>query len=222
GSLWVEGDNYLHYVGASGADYRCWWQIMHSDAATTRASVWIEGNYLYYSTPGGGKYWTHGDYTHSDAGPHTDIPHSDSHLDGSHGDFHGDGHTDAAHLDAPHTDGHGDTHTDYHRDHLDVQSHWDCNLYNGYEDPGAPPQSHQDHNDGAYQGNLHCDISHQDKHTDSPHGDAGHGDAGHADSHNDQAHTDSSHGDTHYDDPHQDAAGGGGGQHLDEPRYVGP
>src|SRR4030095_16806906 len=65
GSLWVEGDNYLHYVGASGADYRCWWQIMHSDAATTRASVWIEGNYLYYSTPGGGKYWTHGDYTHS-------------------------------------------------------------------------------------------------------------------------------------------------------------
>jgi hypothetical protein len=254
GSLWVELESGLHYVGASGKEFLTPLYQGHVDAAAVSGSIWVQDTSFYFAA-NTAAYRVHADTAHQDGGgaathvdvpgsnvghgdSHTDSTHGDTHNDAPHGDFHGDGHTDIAHSDG-HSDAHDDGHTDYHGDHLDLMTHWDCNLYNGAEPPGAPPQSHQDHQDSGYagQGNLHCDVSHQDNHSDTAHQDS-HGDSAHNDDHNDQAHQDSSHIDTHTDgshgDTHSDIAHGDSPHqdhtdathadvaHVDNPVYIGP
>lgn len=232
GSLWIGPDAYMYYSGSNGLKYRVPLQNVHSDAAAQKASIWVEGNYLYYAI-GGAKYWTHGDYSHADGSSgHTDVPHADGHTDSSHGDSHGDGHTDSGHGDS-HTDAaHGDGVTNHSDGHYDMMvtgpsgpgNHADGGVY------WDRPDGHVDNHYDAYNqfgwgaGPTHTDT-HYDSgdHSDGTHGDF-HSDAAHGDGHNDVAHVDGgSHGDGHGDSPHQDAAhSDGASSHYDIPRYIGP
>lgn len=219
GALWIGTDGYLYYVGANGLKYRVWWQTMHTDAASTKANVWIDGNYLFHSY-GSTKYWEHGDYSHADgASGHTDVPHGDGHTDSTHGDSHTDSHTDSSH---------GDSHVDAsHGDSPHYDSHGDLSIYRDkfctYYDHGVVV-GHEDHGDsGAHTDGLnHCDTHDDYAPVSSAHGDQ-HSDGSHGDSHNDVAHQDGSHGDSHSDTVHQDAAhSDGAASHLDTPALIGP
>lgn len=135
GSVWVEPAGGLNYVDSSGVERQVYLSgaaSPHADAAALGGSVWVESTYLHWVYSGGGEQYAHAD-THSDGTAHSDVTHTDTHGDVSHGDIatvnvhanhtdvgHADSHGDVPHTDVSHTDSHADvTHAD-HTDHADV------------------------------------------------------------------------------------------------------
>ena len=169
GSVWVDTDNYLHWVDAQspGREWRYLGAAGHSDAAALAGSLWVEASDVRYVDPSNVARTVTGTAGHSDAaaiggslwadtaylgwvvetGTQAYLGHVDTHSDAGHVD---------SHSDTAHTDSHSDAvHGDSHADHSDV----------GHSD-------------------AHGDVAHADSHSDSAHVDS-HSDAGHSDSHTD-------------------------------------
>jgi hypothetical protein len=173
GSIWVDTDNIVHYIDASGIERKLSSTTSpHTDAAAVAGSVWVE-TYLHSASSGGVETQWHADTAHTDSatGAHTDT-HSDSapHSD-SHSDTHSDSHSDVAHVDTHSDVSHGDEHTD-HYDIVYISDHTDTAHDDAHNDT-AHTDTHSDtHSDS------HTDtVTHNDSHTDH----ADHADVTHAD-----------------------------------------
>src|SRR6266446_3803726 len=134
GSVWVDTDNYLHWVDAQspGREWRYIGAAGHSDAAAVAGSLWVEASDVRYVDPSNVVRVVSGTAVHSDGAAIGGSLWADTaylgwvvetgttaylgHLD-VHGDTaHSDSHSDVAHTDT-HTDTHADAgHSDSHTD----------------------------------------------------------------------------------------------------------
>jgi hypothetical protein len=163
GSLWVETDGTLHYVGADGSE-RSYTGILMGAAVGARAgSLWVYGECLYYvyggnkyycnlvqnqlGTPGReGSLWVEGAYLHwiaqttkNDNYAHDDVPHGDA-AHSNWGDSWSN-HFDTAHADWTNSWGnHNDAHDDW-------DDHADSGQYADWTNAWPDYQNHDDHTD---------------------------------------------------------------------------